>query len=205
MKQLTFTALAFFAVSFSPPPVVNNEERMVEFLMEHLSIKYQKQKFDRFIYVAVKRQQLFFIAGNKVEKSYPVSTSRYGTGSQLNSEKTPLGLHKISHKTGEKTPLGGIIKGNSYTGEIAAIESQPFTTGKDEVTTRALRLEGIESGINKGGKQDSFNREIYIHGTPEEGLIGSPASHGCVRMKNLDVMDLFERVKEGTFVVILNN
>lgn len=178
---------------------------MTSFLLEHLAIKYQKHKFDSFIYVAIKRQKLYFIKADRVQSSYSISTSKFGTGFLLNSEQTPLGLHRISHKTGDKTPLGGIIKGVDFTGKMAKIETEPVETGKDEVTTRAIRLEGFEPGINKGGKKDSFNREIYIHGTPEEGLIGTPASHGCVRMKNLDIIELFNSVKEGTFVVILNN
>lgn len=173
--------------------------------MDHLSIKYEKHKFNDFIYVAVKRQKLYFISDNQIASSYTISTSRYGTGYLLNSEQTPLGLHRISHKTGDKVPVGGIIKGINFTGKLAKIETAPVSTGKDEVTTRAIRLEGFEPGINKGGKRDSFNREIYIHGTPEEGLIGTPASHGCVRMKNLDIIELFGKVKEGTLVVILNN
>jgi len=173
--------------------------------MDHLAIKYEKHKFNEFIYVAVKRQKLFFISGNQITAGYAVSTSRYGTGYLLNSEQTPLGLHRISNKTGDKVPPGGIIKGVSFTGKFAKIETSAVSTGKDEVTTRAIRLEGFEPGINKGGKRDSFNREIYIHGTPEEGLIGTPSSHGCIRMKNLDIIELFGKVKEGTLVVILNN
>jgi lipoprotein-anchoring transpeptidase ErfK/SrfK len=66
-------------------------------------------------------------------------------------------------------------------------------------------LEGLEKNVNKGGTIDSYSRSIYIHGTPEEGLIGQPASHGCIRMKNKDVIELFDKVKAGTYVIILNN
>ena len=98
--------------------------------------------------------------------------------------------------------MNAILKGRVYTGKQAKIISEPVTTDIDLVTTRILRLSGLESGYNKGGNVDSFNRFIYIHGTPEEGLIGQPASHGCIRMYNKDVVELFELVPAGIKVLI---
>ena len=88
---------------------------------------------------------------------------------------------------------------------MPAFKPKPIETGEDAITTRVLTLEGLENGINKGGELDSYGRHIYIHGTAEEGLIGQPASHGCVRMRNEDVIDLFNRVDKGLKVIILNN
>jgi len=181
-------------------PIKNNE-----FLLEYLSIKYPDQRFENFIYVGVKRQELdLYLNGNRII-SYPVSTSMHGAGTKAGSDMTPIGLHKIRGKFGSDAPIGGILKARKYTGNIASIQTNPIKTGEDAITTRILTLEGLENGINKGGELDSYERHIYIHGTAEEGLIGQPASHGCVRMKNEDVIDLFNRVNKDMTVIILNN
>mgnify|MGYP001115360353 FL=1 len=173
--------------------------------MEYLSIKYPNQSFQNFIYVGVKRQELdLYLNGNHII-SYPVSTSMHGAGTKAGSDMTPIGLHKIKGKFGSDVPIGGILKARKYTGNIASIQTNPVKTGEDAITTRVLTLEGLENGINKGGQLDSYGRHIYIHGTAEEGLIGQPASHGCVRMRNEDVIDLFNRIDKGLKVIILNN
>jgi len=174
------------------------------FALDYASIRYKKQ-FSDLVYIGALRQKLYLIRNYRVERVYDISTSRNGCGMENKSEKTPLGLHRIKNKVGDKTPLGGIISGMHFTGKIASIEQRPVSTGNDDVTTRAMRLEGTENGYNKGGQQDSFLREIYIHGTPEEGLIGQPVSHGCVRMRNSEVVELFDQVKEGMYVLILEN
>lgn len=155
------------------------------------------------IVVSTVRQELYTLnpSGDTLDV-YPCSTSKYGTGNRQNSNKTPLGLHRIADKRGEGKPLGAIFKAKIYTGRQADIVQAPVSTGKDYVTTRILHLEGTEPGVNKGEGIDSFHRYIYIHGTPEEGLIGTPASHGCIRMKNADVIELYERVSVGTPVEI---
>ena len=116
---------------------------------------------------------------------------------------TPLGLHKIKEKYGNETPLNGRLIGRLFYGQIAEIFTDTTTSKTDDITSRILWLEGLEEGINKGKGIDSFKRYIYIHGTSEEGKIGKPASHGCIRMKNKDVIDLFKEVSIGTFVLIL--
>lgn len=136
--------------------------------------------------------------------SYPVSTSKYGLGNIINSKKTPLGLHKIQNKIGKGIPARGIIKGGVYTGEKADLEHYPVPVEGDFVTTRLLWLTGLEQGINLGGNVDSYTRRIYIHGTPEEGLIGKPSSHGCIRMTNHEIIELFKLVEKGLHVIILN-
>lgn len=178
---------------------------MTEFLFDYLSIKYEGIEFSNFLYVAVRQQTMYHIVEGEVVGAFKISTAKNGTGYKNGSEKTPLGLHQISSKTGKKAPVGGVLRGRHFTGEIVEIVSEPISTGSDDVTTRALRLDGREEGINKGGDRDSHDRGIYIHGTPEEGLIGQPVSHGCIRMKNSDVIELFDQISEGTLVIILNN
>jgi len=92
----------------------------------------------------------------------------------------------------------------NFEGEIATIFTDSTTSKTDDITSRILWLSGLEQGINKGGNVDSYQRYIYIHGTSEEGKLGIPASHGCIRMKNKDVIKLFNKVNEGTKVLILD-
>ena len=117
----------------------------------------------------------------------------------MNSFKTPTGLHSVSSMLGRGLPAGTLFKNRRPTGKV--IKKIPHSNS-DYITSRILRLNGLEDGKNKGGDVDSYNRYIYIHGTHEEGLIGKKASHGCIRMFNNDVIDLFERVQEGTYVLI---
>jgi hypothetical protein len=152
--------------------------------------------------VSISDQSISLFDRDSLIACYPVSTSRFGSGNRKDSEKTPLGWHRICEKIGENAPLGMIFISRKPIGRIAVIYSDTTDTPEDEITTRILRLEGCEKEFNMGGLVDSYNRQIYIHGTPEEGLIGQPASHGCVRMKNQDIIDLFSRVSIFTYVLI---
>ena len=147
--------------------------------------------------INISNQMLYVNAGDKIKKSYEVSTSKYGVGNRAGSNKTPLGLHRIAGKFGRNARIGAMFKKRRLTGEVTKV-----VVGGDLITTRILRLEGLERGVNKGKGVDSFQRFIYIHGTPEEKLIGKPASHGCIRMKNRDIVELFNLVKRGTLVKI---
>lgn len=155
-----------------------------------------------YVVVAIGAQKLYLMQGGRLLKAYPVSTSAFGPGAQEGSNQTPLGLHRIKQKIGEGEPLGMVFKARKPTGRIADIIREPKDVPEDDVTTRIMWLEGLEPGVNQGGKVDSYKRFIYIHGTPEEGLIGRPASHGCVRMFNEDVIELFNKLPEGTLVYI---
>ena len=135
-------------------------------------------------------------------KKYSISSSYYGTGSQENSLKTPLGRHEIYKKIGNDLPVNAILKGRVWSGAIADIIEEPLDTDFDHVTSRILWLDGLEIGKNKGKGIDSRDRYIYIHGTAEEGLIGKPASDGCIRMYNEDVIELFDLVDEKAQVWI---
>ena len=157
---------------------------------------------ETFLVVSISEQRLYAVKNKSVNKSFPISTSKFGVGNQQGSYKTPLGMHKIKEKIGEKVPFGGILEERVYIGKIAKIYTDSTDVLEDVVLTRIMWLEGIENGFNKGEGIDSFRRYIYIHGTNEEGLIGNPASHGCIRMKNLDAIKLFNLVSEGTYVFI---
>ncbi len=113
-----------------------------------------------------------------------------------------MGKHQIHSKFGENAELGAIFKGRINTGEIVEIILEERSKGNDFVTSRIMWLEGLDEGLNRGAGIDSYSRYIYIHGTDEEGLIGQKASHGCIRMKNADVIELFEHVEVGTIVNI---
>lgn len=177
---------------------------MLYFVKEYTSTFHKHAEIDQLLFVSIKHQRLYLIRHGHMVSEYPISTSKFGVGNKMHSQKTPTGVHWIKHKMGKRTPLNGILKGGNYTGEKATIEYDAVPTNQDLVTTRAIWLEGMEQNINKGGNVDSYERKIYIHGTQEEGLIGQPASHGCIRMKNYDITELFDLVEKGLFVLILN-
>ena len=156
------------------------------------------------IEIDISEQKLFlhctYKQGEEEEiKTFPVSTSKFGIGSTANTNKTPLGLHRIENKIGDNAPYGMIFKARKSTGRIAKINGEG---DHDYVTTRIMWLKGLEQGKNAGSGIDSYKRYIYIHGTADENKIGKPASHGCIRMYNSDVIDLFNKVSEGTEVYI---
>jgi len=163
----------------------------------------ERPSIDTKIEIDVSEQQLHLYChyGNnqKEVKTYSVSTSKSGIGSRAGSNKTPLGQHVIEQKIGDGASLGTIFKARRNTGRIATLNAPG---AGDLVTTRIMWLRGLEPGKNSGSGIDSYRRYIYIHGTAEENKIGQPASHGCVRMYNRDVIDLFDRVTEGTEVYI---
>lgn len=153
--------------------------------------------------VRIAAQRLELLSGSDVVRTYPVSTAANGVGSRVGSQRTPLGRHRVHSKYGAGAPLGTIFESRRPTGRIAAIHTAPLDLPEDVITTRILWLEGLEPGSNRGPGVDSHARYIYIHGTNEEGLIGRPASHGCIRMRNADVIELFDLVAAGTPVEII--
>ena len=154
------------------------------------------------IEVDISEQRLYLIENNLIKASYPISTSKYGEGSIQNSFKTPLGEHSIKEMIGEEAEINTIFTSRINTKRSATIIDQYEDTDNDYVTSRIIWLDGEEEGFNKGENVDSFRRYIYIHGTHEEGLIGTKASHGCIRMFNYDVIELFKLVNIGTKVLI---
>ena len=155
------------------------------------------------IEISITNQELTLRDDNGVIKTYKISTSKYGEGSTENSFKTPLGKHEIKKMIGKDVIIGGRFIGRVHTGEVFPIYSdQEIYVKEDVVQSRILWLSGLENNINKGIGVDSFARYIYIHGTPEEWLLGSKASKGCIRMSNKDVIELFDKVHEGMIVNI---
>ncbi len=160
------------------------------------------------VIIELKAQQLHLVRQQHIHISYPISSSRYGVGNEEGSFKTPTGVHRIADKIGANCQYAEILKARQATGEVAVISDDAQRAEKDTITTRILWLSGLEQGINKGHNAagvcvDSYQRYIYIHGTPEQGLIGQPASIGCIRMKNQDVITLFTKVSVGTLVYIV--
>lgn len=155
------------------------------------------------IVVDITSQQLSLFENGDMTDSYPISSSKFGIGNKKNSNKTPLGVHTVQNMIGKDAPLGTIFRARGNTEKIAKIYTEPVDIKQDLVTTRIIWLKGLEPDINSGEGIDSYKRYIYIHGTPEEGLIGQPASHGCIRMKNADVIELFEKIAKKTPVIIV--
>ena len=153
--------------------------------------------------IEISSQRLFLKENGQIIRSYPVSSSSFGEGQIENSFKTPYGKHKIKTKIGTNVNKNNFFISRQHISQSANIIHEPIDSEDDFITSRIMWLEGEEEGFNRGGSVDSFKRYIYIHGTHEEGLIGQKASHGCIRMFNHDVIELFELVSEGTVVNIL--
>ena len=181
----------------------NTSLNITTFIDDYLSIKYDKE-FNEYLFISIKRQKLFHVKNQSVVMEYNISSAKKGVGQEMNSEKTPQGLHIVKEKIGDQLPIGAILKERVFNGQIATIYSDSTDISDDDVTTRIIWLSGTEYGINKGGNVDSYMRYIYIHGTPEEGLIGQPASHGCIRMLNTDIIALYNSIDLNTPVLILN-
>ena len=164
---------------------------------------YISEDFTELLFISIEHQKMYHIKNNNIISEYVISSSIYGVGNKSGSNKTPLGLHKIKQKYGEATPINGKMVGRIFYGNIATIYTDETKSRTDDVTSRILWLEGIEDGKNKGKGIDSYKRHIYIHGTSEEGRLGNPASHGCIRMKNKEVIDLYKTIEVGTLVLIL--
>ena len=148
------------------------------------------------IVVSVADQKMVVLHNGLRVAQYPVSTSRFGVGDRPRSYATPLGSLMIASKVGAGAPLGAVFKGRVRTGEVL----KPNALGRDPIVTRILHLRGLEAQNAR-----AYGRGIYIHGTPQERLIGRPASFGCIRMRSKDVTRLFESVPVGTRVEIVNS
>ncbi len=172
-------------------------------VLQDLQQRFPQYSSQQVILVDATTQELLLLEAGQVVGRWVISTAEAGLGSRKGSNQTPLGVHRLAQKIGDGAPLGTVFKARQNTGRVAKILTAPGArSGEDNVTTRVMWLDGLEPGLNKGGEVDSYQRYIYIHGTDEEGRLGAPASHGCIRMRNQDVADLYERVREDTLVVI---
>ena len=154
------------------------------------------------IVVSIGEQRLRLVDGDAVLMDVPVSTAANGPGERMGSERTPRGRHVVRAKIGDGVPRGGVFVGRRPTGEIFHPRMRERFPGRDWILTRILWLSGCEPGRNRLGDVDTMRRFIYIHGCPDDIELGTPGSHGCVRMSNVDVVALFERVPVGTPVLI---
>jgi L,D-transpeptidase YbiS len=144
------------------------------------------------VHVSIRCQELRLRRGRKIIRRFPISTSRFGLGTEEGSRKTPLGKFCISDKIGEGMPAGTV-----FVGRVPLAPNEPLPPTNDLILSRILWLDGLEPD-NANTRQ----RYIYIHGTRHEDKIGQPDSHGCIRMRNADVIELFDLVEMGTPVVI---
>lgn len=151
------------------------------------------------LWVSASRQELIGIRADRIEFIYPCSTAAKGLGCRENSNQTPTGWHRIDEKIGDGAAWGAVFVERKFTGKTWSPDQ---TTEKDYVLTRILWLRGLEPGVNAGPGVDSHDRYIYIHGTPAEEKIGTPASMGCIRLKNDDVIALYDAVDSGIPVLI---
>jgi len=148
---------------------------------------------DRCLVVSVRDQKIAVVENGWTLATFPVSTSRYGVGDDFNSFATPLGRLQVAGKIGDGAPLGAVFRHRQWTGEVL----HPNASGRDPIVTRILWLRGTEYG-----NLNAFSRNIYIHGTPVERLIGRPASYGCIRMRSRDVVELFNMTPLGASVQV---
>jgi hypothetical protein len=153
--------------------------------------------------VSISQQTLtVFNTQNKVLAHYSISTAANGAGCEKNSGCTPLGKHIIRAKIGDGAPVGSVFVGRRPTGEICTPALMAEFSNRDWILTRILWLSGTEVGVNRLGNVDTMQRYIYIHGTPDSNAMGVIGSHGCVRMRNADMVALFDMVDVGVEVDI---
>jgi hypothetical protein len=155
------------------------------------------------INISISQQRLTLLdAQGTVKASYVISTAANGVGCEKNSGCTPIGAHMVRAKIGSDQPINTVFVGRRPTGEICTPALMAEFPGRDWILTRILWLSGREVGKNRLGNVDTMQRYIYIHGTPDSVAVGKPESHGCIRMRNVDIVELFDLVEVGTNVLI---
>ncbi len=157
---------------------------------------------DQVIDIDISKQRLKLRAGERTLLDAPVSTGLRGAGEVMDSERTPRGWHVVCEKIGEGAPMNTVFVGRRPTGELYTPELREKHPGRDWILTRILWLSGTETGRNLNGNVDSRERYIYIHGCPADVGVGAPGSRGCIRMRNEQIIELFNRVRVGTRVYI---
>lgn len=151
------------------------------------------------IWIDLAQQTLTLPRYNKV---YVISTGKNGIGEQENTGKTPRGWHKVALKVGQHAAQNAVFIARKQTGEVYNKTLAEAFPERDWILSRILWLKGLEENFNQGEGCDTFKRYIYIHGTPDTELMGIPLSHGCIRMRNQDVIELFSLVDEEALVYI---
>jgi len=151
--------------------------------------------FETKLVVSVPEQKLAVVVNDKVYRTYKISTSRYGEGDALGSWCTPTGHLAVATKIGGTVPVGGVFQGRRYTGEVLSVNAP----GRDPIVSRIIWLRGLDYA-----NKNSFHRCIYIHGTPQEDMLGRKSSYGCIRMRSSDVIEVFNWITVGTEVAIVD-
>ena len=155
------------------------------------------------IVVSIAEQRLYHLSASfHMLTSYQVSSAALGVGQQMNSYQTPLGLHMVSELYGHNNPVDTVYIGRRETGERYSAALAKAHPDRDWILSRIIRLSGLEMGYNRGGEVDTHMRYIYLHGCPDSSEMGVPLSHGCIRMRNLEVAELFDCITVGDFVYI---
>ncbi len=157
---------------------------------------------DRWVRVDLSKQLLELYDGPRVVARYAVSTAAKGPGEHAGSEQTPRGAHEVAELIGDGAPLGAVFAAREPTGEILTPQLHAANPDRDWILTRVVWLSGLEEGRNRSGDCDSHDRYIYIHGTPDDQPMGEPRSHGCIRMRNEEVIELFAQLERGVRVLI---
>ena len=160
------------------------------------------QSESRLIKISIDEQRLQLLESGCIAMDVAVSTAANGPGERLHSECTPRGWHRIRARIGTGVAASTVFVGRRATGEIYTPELKLQHPGRDWMLTRILWLCGMEPGRNRFGDRDSMRRYIYIHGCPDEDAMGIPSSHGCIKMRNAEVIELFDRVPTGIRVLI---
>lgn len=155
-----------------------------------------------FLHISIAEQMLYGFAEGELELRLAVSTALNGAGERNGSGCTPRGLHRVRARIGEGLPAGAVLRGRRWTGEIWSPELHVQHPQRDWILSRILWLGGCERGFNLLGKVDTFRRYIYLHGTADSEPMGVARSHGCIRLRNADMLALFARVAVGCLVRI---
>jgi hypothetical protein len=157
---------------------------------------------DRILVVRIKSATMQYFVKTQLVKSYAISTSRKPPSNVKNSLGTPRGLHEIAERIGAGQPPGMVFKSRVPTGRH--FNEFPDNQTSNLITSRILWLRGLEPGVNRGGDVDTHERYIYIHGTQQEERLGEAMSSGCVLMRNADIVELYEQVRVGDWVWIVD-
>ncbi|KTD50991.1 L,D-transpeptidase [Legionella quateirensis] len=159
-------------------------------------------KNNKTLFISIAQQEMKGFENESLAFTYQVSTGKKGAGEIKNSECTPRGWHRVYSIIGLEHQINSVLVAREWTGEIYSEQLAEQFPDRDWILTRIIQLEGLEPGKNKGGNVDTLERFIYIHGTPDSTKLGTPGSHGCIRLNNRSVIDLANWVATDTLVYI---
>lgn len=200
--QTIVSCALFFACTACAPKVPDVPPEQLQDYISQMGVRPSSS----IVFVDTQKQTLSLVENKKIKKTYVISTGKKGLGQRANTFKTPIGLHRINEKIGNGVPKYGIFQRRQYVGAVWRKQPQK-NHFKDFISTRILRLEGLQPGFNKGhdwiGRTvDTEARAVYIHGTTMEWKLGMPSTKGCVHMSAEDVIKFFNEVPVGTLVWI---